>query len=88
VLFCLLNLLFFYVLVAVRPFIVGSESPYSVLQRTRWALITAWVLIRGNTVCIFSFACVSSKTHNLQRVFRRILYTSGGHCTRRSLRRP
>ena len=26
---------------------------------------------------IISLACVSSETHNLQRVFRRILYTNG-----------
>ena len=39
--------------------------------------------------CIFcSLACVNSETHNLQRVFRRILGTKGGHCATRSLRRP
>ena len=39
--------------------------------------------------CIFcSLACVNSETQNLQRVFRRILGTKGGHCATRSLRRP
>ena len=39
--------------------------------------------------CIFcSLACVNCETHNLQRVFRRILGTKGGHCATRSLRRP
>ena len=39
---------------------------------------------------VFCVLCsfVSSETHNLQRFFRHILYTNGGHCARRSLQRP
>ena len=32
------------------------------------------------TLLFISLACVSSETHNLQRVFRRILYTNGPLC--------
>ena len=53
----------------------------------------------GQTECIMgnwkiencnflSLACVSSETHNLQRFFRYIWDTKGGHCARRSLRGP
>ena len=45
-------------------------------------------LLPDNCNLFFSLACVSSETHNLQRVFRRILDAKGGHCARRSLQRP
>ena len=40
------------------------------------------------TVSLFSLACVRSEIHNLQRIFRRVQDTKGGHCARRSLWRP
>ena len=55
-LFCLLNVLFFDVLVAVR--IVGSLSPYYSLRGGR-----LFQLIRGNTVCIVERKVVTSSCH-------------------------